>query len=737
MVGVCVVKHCYGTKTSMHRFPNPEKDMEMFKKWVELCGSSELLNIAPTTIYKNRRICRVHFEDTDFGPNNHLLRTAYPKLQLPNMPSCSKSLDEPEASSTKNVHTDVLSTLAEGESSALQESSTLAITVTHTDVLSAETEDAHHDTQFTGLSTNRKRKHSSRGKECGILSDVNVSRVTALSPKAKYFYNKLKYYKKKHAANKKNVYSLKQRLQNATKYASTEQFRTFCSTLDEVQMRFFKSQILNSRRKPSGRRFTLQDKVLALALYKQSGNGYKLLSKLFTLPSPKTVIRLLKKVPVHPGINQSVLDVLSAEAKAFTSPLDKYCVLVFDEMSILPHLAWNEEDDAVVGFERDNHLIANHAQVFMLRGINKNWKQPIYFDFVNGATKNFKIMSTIKEIVRKTKEAGLEIIATVCDQGTNNVSAITTLVKDTHAAYQRRGEEFTDFVFEIDDMTIIPLFDVPHLMKGIRNNFLTANVEFKKDGRKMEAKWEHIMTAWKIDSTLGSLRAMPKLTSAHVDPMYIKKMKVANCTQVLSRSVAVAINLMAISGASVNLGEGIVVMPKDAAETAKFIEFCDLLFDSLNGASNGETLRASVTLGSQHVEFWKEAISILSETKFKTKKGYTVPPTIKNCIKTLKNFILLFGVMGKIGFKSMAPRRFNQDCLENFFGAIRQRGARFTNPTATAFIPFYKSLLVNNFTVKHSIGSNCEDDRCNMLVTLEKFINQVRYFLFLKAIFLL
>ncbi|KAK9745448.1 hypothetical protein QE152_g6951 [Popillia japonica] len=50
--------------------------------------------------------------------------------------------------------------------------------------------------------------------------------------------------------------------------------------------------------------------------------------------------------------------------------------------------------------------------------------------------------------------------------------------------------------------------------------------------------------------------------------------------------------------------------------------------------------------------------------------------------------------------------------------------ARFINPTATAFIPSYKSLLVNNFTVRHSIGSNCEDDRCNMLVTLEKIINQ-------------
>lgn len=54
---------------------------------------------------------------------------------------------------------------------------------------------------------------------------------------------------------------------------------------------------------------------------------------------------------------------LSAEAKAFTSSLDKYCVPVCDELSIVPHLAW-KEDDVVIGFESDNHLIANHAQIF-------------------------------------------------------------------------------------------------------------------------------------------------------------------------------------------------------------------------------------------------------------------------------------------------------------------------------------------------------------------------------------
>jgi len=46
---------------------------------------------------------------------------------------------------------------------------------------------------------------------------------------------------------------------------------------------------------PRGRRFTVDDKVFALSLYKQSGKAYLTLSKVFALPSRKSITDLLKK----------------------------------------------------------------------------------------------------------------------------------------------------------------------------------------------------------------------------------------------------------------------------------------------------------------------------------------------------------------------------------------------------------------------------------------------------------
>ncbi|KAJ8911121.1 hypothetical protein NQ315_003296 [Exocentrus adspersus] len=103
------------------------------------------------------------------------------------------------------------------------------------------------------------------------------------------------------------------------------------------------------------------------------------------------------------------------------------------------------------------------------------------------------------------------------------------------------------------------------------------------------------------------------------------------------------------------------------------------------------------------------------------------PPTIKNWKRTLHNLLLLQTVLRKHGFTCFRPRFLNQDPLENFFGQIRQRGHPFVNPTCSAFGLFYKSLLVNNLVSKHSLGSNCEDDKLSILVPLQNFIQQVRY----------
>lgn len=184
----------------------------------------------------------------------------------------------------------------------------------------------------------------------------------------------------------------------------------------------------------------------------------------------------------------------------------------------------------------------------MLRGIRRKWKQPVYYNFVNGATKNNDLVNILKQIIRKCHAIGLNIVATICDQGSNNQAAINSLVNGTRAEYLRQGRDYEDYSFEIDDKKIIPLYDVPHLFKGLRNNFVNYNISFTDKGIKKLAKWEHIFKAYQLDPYLGSLRLMPKITDAHVNPEKMQKMKVSKCTQVFSHSVAAAINVFAFSG---------------------------------------------------------------------------------------------------------------------------------------------------------------------------------------------
>ncbi|KAL1489923.1 hypothetical protein ABEB36_013849 [Hypothenemus hampei] len=77
----CAVEGCWGSKESKHTFPNPSKNMELFNKWVEFCRNKRLLEMIPDKIFKNSRICRLHFEATDFLANNRLKRSACPKIR--------------------------------------------------------------------------------------------------------------------------------------------------------------------------------------------------------------------------------------------------------------------------------------------------------------------------------------------------------------------------------------------------------------------------------------------------------------------------------------------------------------------------------------------------------------------------------------------------------------------------------------------------------------------------------
>lgn len=66
------------------------------------------------------------------------------------------------------------------------------------------------------------------------------------------------------------------------------------------------------------------------------------------------------------------------------------------------------------------------------------------------------------------------------------------------------------------------IYDPPHLIKGLRNNFLTKNVKY--EGKI--SKWDDIVNVYKTDCNHAQMRLLPKLNDEHVIPEKIKKMKV-------------------------------------------------------------------------------------------------------------------------------------------------------------------------------------------------------------------
>lgn len=63
----------------------------------------------------------------------------------------------------------------------------------------------------------------------------------------------------------------------------------------------------------------------------------------------------------------------------------KFCIFLFDEMSIAINLYYDKAQDNITGFvdngSKREQIFADHVLVFMVRGIVKKYKQPIVYSF--------------------------------------------------------------------------------------------------------------------------------------------------------------------------------------------------------------------------------------------------------------------------------------------------------------------------------------------------------------------
>jgi hypothetical protein len=127
-------------------------------------------------------------------------------------------------------------------------------------------------------------------------------------------------------------------------------------------------------------------------------------------------------------------------------PINKICILMFDEIASSPGLQQNSRTDSIEGFvdyggSNRRLAFADHALTFMLKRIHKKWKQTVCFTFCEGTTSTDQLASILKEVVRHVRKCGLQIVATISDQVATNQAAINGLIADTNKYFAEQERE--------------------------------------------------------------------------------------------------------------------------------------------------------------------------------------------------------------------------------------------------------------------------------------------------------
>ena len=462
---------------------------------------------------------------------------------------------------------------------------------------------------------------------------------------------------------------------------------------------FFKGQLKNCNRKAKGRRFTVQERTIAIGILFRGKQAYRLISELFIMPSVCSLYRYVRALPISPGINPAIINLMKTKVAMMDEP-SRYCLVTFDEMALKSEFRYNAASDEVDGLV---HLVhpeakpANQALVFMARSLYSRWKQPVAFFFSENAAGAKDIATILKDLLSQLLSIGLLPTVIVCDQGSCNRSL-----------YRHMGITYARPFFMFQGRKIFAVHDVPHILKNVRNTLKAADITFGHNQVQV-ASWDDVNELFKHDQGMP-VRMVPKLTCKHIYLPPFSTMRVSLAAQVLSRTVYAAISTLV----SLEKWPG----KRCPMGTATFAKTVNDIFDFLNVRSfskikqplRGDSADAAKIRGfMSEVETWRVKGKVARQ------------PCFEALLQSLNAMLLMSEELIHHGpFQFLLTGRINQDCLENFFAQVRARGGHRINPTSKEFMFAYRAIMANMLMCSVPTA-NCTADGDFPLSSLKDF----------------
>lgn len=288
--------------------------------------------------------------------------------------------------------------------------------------------------------------------------------------------------------------------------------------------------------KHTNRRYSDDVLQFAHSLHFLSPKAYRFVRKTMSLPCEST-LRMKQSVKGEPGWTLESFAVLQQD------PEKRDCVLIMDSMHLKSSVQWSPTFKRFVGYEDfgcgayENGDMAREALVLLAAGLGRSWRAPLAYFLTARPLKAEQQMPLVKEAILRLAAIHVRVWCLVFD-GTNANEATVELL----GAVLPESPYFPHP--SIADAVVYCILDNSHMIKLARNTLARNEIKCKDGG---VISWSYIEKLHNLQREEG-LRFANKLTTAHVDEWHRRKMKVKLAVQVLSESVADALQFLLDQG---------------------------------------------------------------------------------------------------------------------------------------------------------------------------------------------
>ncbi|XP_059053043.1 uncharacterized protein LOC131847470 isoform X2 [Achroia grisella] len=289
-------------ETVLFRFPKPgSTNVTRCELWAKYCCPDKQwssVSFQSKLYSEHRMLCHRHFKESAFVDfaSKKLRRFASPDVELVTLPFLSVNMD------TRAGPSDITNTCMSRE-------------------IFTESSNVSGPSNIQGPLVLPGTSNASTG---GVRKNEDRAYM-----KCKQYMRKICQLKKKIKCMNNNKY--------LQKFNSDEGIRKLANKISPTFSLMLHAQLKNFKKHAKGRRWTTEDKIIALRLYKRSPTCYRLLRRMFCLPAPTTLKVLLSKCSMNVGINQQLFEIINKYISKQEPEVNEY-VLMFDEMSIKKHL---------------------------------------------------------------------------------------------------------------------------------------------------------------------------------------------------------------------------------------------------------------------------------------------------------------------------------------------------------------------------------------------------------------